>query len=645
MPNRPLGCVLFLLFISILSGPASAQVLNFPISGSKYNTAFSMDDIQTAQMDFNFMQINSQNPDGSPVQSPSGSISKLDLKAPWKAQHAFDRGYQLLQKKDLPGAVDQLTKATTIYPSYVAAHNALGTAYLDLKQNEQARDEFAKSVSLDDHLPNSYLNLGIAQLALKDNSGAEESLRKASSLAPLDLQLSTAMAYGEFVNHDYPAVLETAHDVHGRKHKNAAVVHYFAAAAYEAQANLSDAQHEMETLLQEDPKSPSAAQFNEILNQLKLQQKEIAEGKSRPVELAKAQFTYSSDDSLKDSSGRAQKILQDLKQKNEIAEAEAAPDATCSDCSTIANAVPAVAHSKPAASLAGSSGSTFRATTDEVALFFAATDHGKSVTDLNAADVAVLDDNRPPHAILGFRNEADLPLRLGVVVDTSASITKRFKFEQAAAAKFLQSALTRPSDLAFLLEVNNSVLVVQDFTSDQAQMAHAIDQLAPGGGTALWDAVSYAAEKLTKHPETQPVARIVVVISDGEDNSSSTSLKEAIATAQRGEVAIYTVSTRDDLLEGGSELGDHALETLSGLSGGAAFRPGSVSHFGKSLADLQQVLRGRYLVSYKPASFQRDGRYRTIDIKIKTEKEGHPIKVYARKGYYASAATPASSAQ
>ena len=604
----------------------------------------SVDAIQTGALSFDMFTINTQNPNGSSLQSRSGSVSRLDLKAPYKAQRAFDKGYQLLQKKDLPGAVEQLTKATAIYPNYVAAHNALGTAYLDLNQNEQARSEFAKSVSLDDHLPNSYLNLGIAQLALKDNAAAEESLRKASSLAPLDLQLSTAVAYGELVNHDYPAVIDTVHDVHGRKHKNATVVHYFAAAAYEAQANLSDAQHEMETLLQEDPVSPSVGEFREILDKMKIEQKAIAEGKLHPLEPMKMEFKYSTDAELKDTSGRAQKILQDLKQKNEIAEAEAAPDAACPDCSSIANAAPAVSHGKPA-SLAGFSGSTFRATTDEVALFFAATDHGRPVTDLTAGDVAVLDDSRPPHAVLGFRNEADLPLRLGVVVDTSASITNRFKFEQAAAAKFLQSELTRPNDLAFLLEVNNSVLVVQDFTSDQAQMSHAIDQLAPGGGTALWDAVSYAAEKLAKHPETQPVARIVVVISDGEDNSSSTTLKEAIANAQRGEVAIYTVSTRDDLLEGGSELGDRALETLSGLSGGAAFRPGSVGHFGKSLNDLQQVLRGRYLVSYKPASFQRDGRYRTIDIKIKTEKEGHPIKIYARKGYYASTAAPASSAQ
>jgi Ca-activated chloride channel homolog len=625
-----------------------AQTLSFP-RGDSWQAMTSVGAIENAALNFNIFTINSQNANGTVLQTPSGSVSKLDLKAPGKAKRAYNKGYEFLLRKDLQNAVEQLTAAITIYPSFVAAHNALGTAYLDLSQNEQARGEFAKSVSLDDHLPNSYLNLGIAQLALKDNAAAEESLRKASSIAPLDLQLSTALAYGELMNHDYPAVFDTVRDVHGRKHQNAAVIHYFAAAAYDAQTNFVDAQKEMETLLQEDPNSPSADQYRQILQLIKVDQSVQSAAKSLPTQGPKFEFKYSPDANLKDS-GRAQKLLQDLKEKAQIAEAEAASQtptqapsegtsqAPCSDCLTSA-AVPATTESRPATAPAGSSGSRFRAVADEVALFFTVTDHGKSVTNLTETDVEVRDDNRPPRTILGFRNESQLPLRLGLVVDTSDSITDRLKFEQASAIKFLHAMLTTPDDLAFLIGVNNSVLVVQDFTSNQEQMAHSINELAPGGGTALWDAVSYAAEKLAKHAESQPVARVLVVVSDGEDNSSTTTLREAIASAQRGEVAIYTVSTRDKLLQGGSELGDHALETLSDLSGGAAFRPGSVSQLNKSLTELQQVIRGRYLVSYKPAAFQRDGRYRTIDIQAK--KDGRQYKIYTRKGYYASAAAPA----
>jgi Ca-activated chloride channel homolog len=137
------------------------------------------------------------------------------------------------------------------------------------------------------------------------------------------------------------------------------------------------------------------------------------------------------------------------------------------------------------------------------------------------------------------------------------------------------------------------------------------------------------------------VARILVVISDGQNNSSIATLKEAIEQAQRGEVAIYTVSTRDGDNDGPSAmLGDHALRTLSELTGGAAFVPGSIHRLNGSLAELQQVLRGRYLVSYKPALFQRNGQYRTIDISAK--KDGHKLRVYSRKGYYAANAAAAN---
>ena len=127
----------------------------------------------------------------SPLESPGGSLSKLDLKAPGKARHEYDKGYQLLQRKDLQGAVEHLTAATSIYTSYVAAHNALGSAYLALGQNDKARAEFAQAITLDDHLPTSYLNLGCAELALSHYPAAEEAIQKASNIAPLDLQLLT----------------------------------------------------------------------------------------------------------------------------------------------------------------------------------------------------------------------------------------------------------------------------------------------------------------------------------------------------------------------------------------------------------------------------------------------------------------------
>lgn len=636
-----------LLFFS-LSCVATAQVINLSgLPRDRLGNPGSMDPIQAGQMDTNFLLINSHSPNHAGVQNPDGSISALDLKAPKKAKQEYERGYRLLMQNNLQASVDHLTKAIAIYPKFVAAHNALGTAYLNQGQNEQALAEFNQSVALDDHLPNSYLNLGCTQLALKQYPAAEESLRKASTIAPLDLQLKVALAYGEFANHDYPAVLTTARQVHQGKHEGAAVVHFFAAGAWQAQDNLSEAQREMETLLHEDPKSVSADQFRQILTQINAEQARRAEAKLHPaaptlVAMSSPRPSGPTPEEAAEAAARQRQIIrQQEKEENQIAEAEAAPDPTCIDCAV--HSAVASSPSYPSSAHDNLPEPTFRVTADEVSIFFAATGHGKSVTNLAASDVKILDNSQPPGAILGFRNESQLPLRLGLVVDTSESVTDRLSFEKGAAARFLQEAAIDANSLAFVVGVNNSVFLVQDFTADQTLISHAVNQLAPGGGTALWDAVAFAADKLASHPETQPVARMLVVISDGEDNSSSITLKQAIASTQRGEVAVYTVSTREEGLheEPSALLGDRALRTLSELTGGAASMPGSLRGLTASLADLQQVIRSRYLVSYKPAGFQRDGRYRTID--VIAQKDGQKLKVFARKGYYATAAQSDSS--
>ena len=99
------------------------------------------------------------------------------------------------------------------------------------------------------------------------------------------------------------------------------------------------------------------------------------------------------------------------------------------------------------------------------------------MTDLTARDIELLDNSHPPAAVTGFRSEAQLPLRLGLVIDTSTSIAGRFKFEQEAAINFMQKVVTGQDDLAFVIGFSNSVLLVQDFTGDQKLISHAVDQL------------------------------------------------------------------------------------------------------------------------------------------------------------------------
>jgi VWFA-related protein len=132
---------------------------------------------------------------------------------------------------------------------------------------------------------------------------------------------------------------------------------------------------------------------------------------------------------------------------------------------------------------------------------------------------------------------------------------------------------------------------------------------------------------------------VLVVISDGQDNSSKKTLKEAIETAERDGVSVYTISTSDvryvatAMLES-TILGDRALKALAEHTGGSAFAPGSVKNLARSLGELEEFIHSRYLVAYKPATFTRENRFRTID--IEAAKDGRKLRVYARKGYYAA---------
>jgi len=565
----------------------------------------------------------------SPLESPNGSVSALDLKAPGKARREYEQGYRLLQRKDFDGAVTHLTSAVTIYPNYVAAHSALGSAYLNLKQNDKARTEFAKASELDPHLPSSFVNLACAELALMDYPAAEHSMQQASALAPLDLHVLTALSYGQLMNKDYQAAIGTAEKIHAGKHEGFAKIHLYAAAAWQGLLDLAEAKQELKLFLREDPNSPAAAHVADMLRAL-----ENSPSVAAPPPQPEVKITYSRNAGENPSSqGQVAEALRQLVEASK-ANADSKEDATDMP-SERPDLPPPASPAAPSRHAADPSLLTLHSSASEVEVFFAATSHHKSVTDLAVKDVTILDNRQPPAEVTGFRNEAELPLRLGIVIDTSASVTGRFRFEQDSAIDFLQRVMTPPNDQAFIIGVSNSVLVVQDFTNEQQLLATAVHQLAPSGGTALWDAVAFAADKLASRVEEHPVARLLVVLSDGQNNSSSMTLEEAIEHAQREEVFVYTVSTSDDEDSSlSSSLGRRSLQLLAEATGGAAFAPGSIHRLNTSFGDLQRLIRGRYLITYKPAEFRRDGQYRTID--IQAEKDGQKLRIYSRKGYFAS---------
>jgi VWFA-related protein len=274
---------------------------------------------------------------------------------------------------------------------------------------------------------------------------------------------------------------------------------------------------------------------------------------------------------------------------------------------------------------------TIHRAVDETAVFFSVSRNGHPVDDLSLADIEIRDDNLVPDRILQFVPQSQLPLRLGVLIDTSDSIEKRFSFEQRAAERFVGNVLQGPSDLAFISGFNSDVSVSQDFTSDRASLTQGIEKLASGGGTALFDAIYFASWKLAAYPEEDRVAKVLLILTDGEDNSSHRSLKQTIEEAEAAGITIYTVSTAED--PGSETDANNILRTLAERSGGASFFPGGLKSLELSLAKLRDVIRNRYFIAYKAAHFSPDGKYRNI--RMSAAKDGKHLQVHVRKGYYA----------
>jgi VWFA-related protein len=179
-------------------------------------------------------------------------------------------------------------------------------------------------------------------------------------------------------------------------------------------------------------------------------------------------------------------------------------------------------------------------------MIFTVTDkHGRFVKDLAKDDFRVLDDNKPPQAVVSFRGETDLPLRVGLLVDASNSVRDRFRFEQESAVQFLNQNVRPRYDQAFVIGFDSTIEVTQDYTGDTEKLTKGVRLLRPGGGTALYDAFYFACrDKLMKAvQEHGPVRRAIILLSDGEDNQSHVTREEAIEMAQRAEAIVYAIST------------------------------------------------------------------------------------------------------
>lgn len=276
-------------------------------------------------------------------------------------------------------------------------------------------------------------------------------------------------------------------------------------------------------------------------------------------------------------------------------------------------------------------GQILRLGVNEVNLIFTVTDkHGHYIPNLKQNDFALLDDQKAPEKITSFRQQINLPLRVGIVIDASTSIRTRFQFEQQAATEFLLQILKAKSDRAFVMGFDVTPTVTQDWTNNVDGLETGINRLRPGGGTAMFDAVySACRDKLLDVARGQePVRKAMVLISDGDDNQSRVHLDEAIKMCQRAETIVYAISTNWTPSRG---RGDQVLSQLAGDTGGQVFFPPSVEEISTSFHNIEEELRSQYALTYTPADFKTNGAFRAIYLFCNDRR----FVARAKKGYFA----------
>ncbi len=270
---------------------------------------------------------------------------------------------------------------------------------------------------------------------------------------------------------------------------------------------------------------------------------------------------------------------------------------------------------------------------------------GRLIPDLTKDDFT-LEEDQEPQVIKYFSRATDTPLTMGILVDTSPSQGQVLEVEKREAEAFLEEVM-RPKDLTFVLHFDVEVELLQDFTADLHLLNKAIEENeingggvrtpgtfptgGGGGATHLYDAVYLASHELLKNEVGR---KVLILLTDGEDQGSKETLEKALEAAQKSDVIIYSIDINDAAFyqNGGfSYQGDSVLHKLSEETGGRVIQVKNESETSAAFQHIARELRTQYLLGYTPTNSKQDGTFRKISVKV----EGRNAKVSARRGYYA----------
>jgi len=273
--------------------------------------------------------------------------------------------------------------------------------------------------------------------------------------------------------------------------------------------------------------------------------------------------------------------------------------------------------------------------------------HGALINNLSKEDFTLAEDGRT-QAIKYFTRETDLPLTIGLLVDVSASQRNLIEIEREAAYQFFSQVL-RKKDMAFLISFGEEAELLQDFTGsprllqaglERLRVSSGVSGVHPGPvptigtprGTVLYDAVYLAASDRLSHEVDR---KVMVLITDGNDQGSRLKIEEAIKSAQKADTVIYGIYYVDPSAYGYGYFGgvsDSALRKMAEETGGHVFHVDRKHPLPDVFKELQDEMRSQYAIGYTPTNDKQDGSFRRIDLRTKDRN----LKVQARKGYFAS---------
>ncbi len=248
---------------------------------------------------------------------------------------------------------------------------------------------------------------------------------------------------------------------------------------------------------------------------------------------------------------------------------------------------------------------------------------GQFVTGLTQSDFMILED-KVPQQIDSFTSEQNnnLPLYVGVLMDTSPSTAGKLKFEQESAMNFIQTVVRPRKDRVLFATFDDQITLRQDFTDRLELLDRAVAAVkATGKQTALYDAIWQFCDEKMRSAQGR---RTLVIITDGDDTYSRADINDAIDIAQRTETTIFAISTKAGLagavpgVEAGTvkDRGDKGLERLCEETGGAAFFTGDMLALERSFTKIAKELRSQYLITYKSSNNLYDGAYRRVEVKL-----------------------------